>query len=339
MPKEILSGGEPSKKMGRVRVVPLLVGLAAVASCGPEEIFPTPRVVAGDSASTRTSNPCGALEGTLAFASYRDGESEIYTINTGVGEPTRLTDNEERLSKPIWSPNAEAIAYVVTADSGSLNIYVMDANGSNQIQLTTELRVDTEPAWDPSGEHIAFSSGRDSYVNIDDRMAYELVSEFEIYVMNADGSEQTNLTNSPGWDTAPAWSPDGNQIAFQSNRDGYPETYVMNADGSNQTNLTNHRGDDAAPAWSPDGSKIVFHSDRAGDFNLFAMNTDGSDLFQLTDNPDWDIEAAWSPDGKRIAFYSGRDGNFEVYVMNADGSCQERLTYDIDFDGFPDWRP
>ena len=71
--------------------------------------------------------------------------------------------------------------------------------------------------------------------------------------MDADGSNQTRLTNNPASDAQPAWSPDGTKIAFNSDRDGNFEVYVMDADGSNQTRLTNNPADDGGPAWSPDG--------------------------------------------------------------------------------------
>lgn len=316
----------------------LLVSLVTLVSCSPEGAHPATLPAVGNSIPTEALIPCGNREGMLAFASYRDGESEIYTVDVDGTNLVQLTDNEHRLSKPKWSPSAESIAYVVTDEQGNLDIYVMSADGSHQTRLTSELQVDTEPAWGPAGERIAFSSARDSFFTTDE-YAYERVYGFEIYVMDTDGSGQTNLTNSPSWDTAPAWSPDGDQIAFQSNRDGNREIYLMESDGSSQVNLTKHQGDDAAPNWSPSGSKIAFHSDRTGVFNIFVMEADGSELVQLTDSPDWDIEPAWSPDGQHIAFYSKREGNFEVYVMNADGSCQTRLTHHSDFDGFPDWRP
>lgn len=316
-----------------------LVSLLVLASCSLKETSRAALPVVGNETPAEGANLCGNRQGRLAFASYRDGESEIYSVNADGTGLTRLTHDEERLSKPAWSPDGKSIVYVVTDEEFNVDIYLMKADGSNQARLTTDRWVDTEPAWDPTGGRIVFSSDRDSYLNIEDEKSYEMVYEFEIYVMDANGSGQTNLTDSPGWDTAPAWSPDGGQIAFQSNRDGNPEIYMMDADGSRQVNLTNHPEDDAAPALSPDGSKIAFQSDRTGVFNIYVMETDGTGLVQLTNSPDWDIEPAWSTDGQYIAFYSGRAGNFEIYVMNADGSCQVRLTNHGDFDGFPDWRP
>ena len=98
-----------------------------------------------------------------------------------------------------------------------------------------------------------------------------------VYVVNADGSGVRNLTPKPmGAYAAPAWSPDGQKIAFAGERDGNSEIYLMNADGSGQRNLTLDPAYDGDPGWSPDGRKITFVSNRDGRYEVYVMNADGS---------------------------------------------------------------
>src|SRR5215212_1117799 len=162
---------------------------------------------------------------------------------------------------------------------------------------------------------------------------------FDIYTMNPDGSGVTQLTTA-GSEFAPAWSPDGSKIAFQSHRDGNTEIYAMNANGSGQTNLTNSPGHQGYPDWSPDGSKIAFHSDGSdgSTFDIYTMNVDGSGVTQLT-TTGTERFPVWSPDGSKIAFQSHGDGNAEIYAMNANGSGQTNLTNSPGQDEFPDWSP
>ena len=167
-----------------------------------------------------------------------------------------------------------------------------------------------------------------AFPGINGKIAFESIRDgnLEIYVMNADGSGQMNLTNNPAEDIDPAFSPDGTKIAFVSTRDGNYEIYVMNADGSNPTRLTSYPGNDIQPAFSPDGMKIAFASTRAGNPEIYLMNADGSNLTRLTNHPALDRGPAFSPDGMKITFRSNRDGNDEIYLMSADGSNPARLT-------------
>ena len=233
------------------------------------------------------------------------------------------------------------IAFMSQRD-GNAEIYVMDTDGGNQRRLTNNRHDDWNPSWSPDGKRIVFFSNRDGHV-IDGRPTTE------IYVMDADGGNQQNLTNHPGDDHSPSWSPDGKQIAFSSfrrDRDGnlpHFDIYVMDTDGGNQQRLTNNRKNDWNPSWSPDGKQIAFESDRKGDlqnFEIYVMDADGQNLQNLTNNRVDDGSPSWSPDGKRIAFASDRSGNFrsyEIYVIDADGQNLQNLTNHPHNDFSPVW--
>ncbi len=213
-------------------------------------------------------------------------------------------------------------------------------------------------------DHIAFMSDRnnDEY-------------EFDLYIMDLDGSNQTKLSsvklanfdfspdgnriifnydqenictiNTDGTWLIPilsgdsfgeaAWSPDGTKVAFQYWLDrNTPEIYVMDVDGGNLTRLTNNKYYDDYPEWSPDGNKIVFVSGRDGNEEIYVMNADGSNQQRLTNNNKRDVLPDWSPDGSEIVFQSVQ-ANFKwgVYLMNADGTNVRFLT-----DGnYPTWSP
>ena len=159
---------------------------------------------------------------------------------------------------------------------------------------------------------IVFSSGRDG--------------NYEIYVMDADGGNQENLTNHPAHDGQPDWSPDGTKIAFVSSRDGnVSQIYVMNADGMNPIRLTDGPGGKGDPNWSPDGLKIAFDVGDWGN-HINVMDADGNNRERLEDEA---LSPSWSPDGKQIAFVSLRDGLGEIYVMGVGGQGRKRVTEDL----------
>ena len=183
------------------------------------------------------------------------------------------------------------------------------------------------PAWSPDGRKLAFVSQRDG--------------NFEIYVMNADGSAPENLTRQPENDSHPSWSRDGRRIAFVSRRDGNSEIYVMNADGSGLRNLTRTPSNELDPAWSPDGRAIAFVQKKctggrrdpacatAYETSLFVVNADESGLRRLTTRQARLFNPSWSADGKTIRY-----GRSLVY---ADGSGLRELPRNVPLAGV--WSP
>jgi len=226
-----------------------------------------------------------------------------------------------------------------TAISG--DIFVMPPIGLPQVQLTTARPDDAQSAWSPDGRRIAFKSRRNG--------------NNELYVMNADGSGQTRLTNSFNVSEGqPAWSPDGTRLLYRKTPDN---PITQNADiwqidvnpaAPNPRPVLVRTGDERYPSYSPDGTKIVFRGDQdlidhSGDEELYVMNADGTDIVQLTHNDVFDSAPAFSPDGTKIAFESARDSGdplaLDIYVMNADGTDVRRLTTDPAHDEGPIFSP
>ena len=230
--------------------------------------------------------------------------------------------------------DAQAQIAFVSERDGNHEIYVMDVDGKNQRRLTNNVWEDWFPSWSPDGERIVFSSVRDGNFRND----FGITDE--IYVMDADGSNQQRLTENLATDWYPSWSPDGDRIVFASKVGwGKWEIYVMDADGKNQQNLTETEDgqNDRDPSWSPDGDRIAFTSERDGNFEIYVMDANGKNQRNLIKSRQNDSSPSWSPDGDRIAFTSNRTGNYDIYVMDADGGNQRRLTKNRQDDFRPAW--
>jgi Tol biopolymer transport system component len=248
----------------------------------------------------------------------------------------RYVQKSAQSSSPS-GPACGVIAFTARPN-GIDHIYTMNlsgSNGSNVTQLTSGSG-ETGPRWSPDGTRIAFASEAGG-----------------IYLMNANGTNQTRLSPASSSDAIPDWSPDGTKIIFAAAvpNASPPASFIYtmsSADGNNRTGLI---GNGTNLFWSPhynlQGTAIVFESDlnqSSGDFAVYTMLPSGSGVKKLTSIIGVVADPAWSPDGGQIAVslaMAVTGGNVNVGVMNADGSNLTQVTNFVEpmEAGDPDWSP
>ena len=259
----------------------------------------------------------------MAFETDRDGNGEVYVMNSDGTQPLNLTGSPGNDSHPAWSPDGRSIAFD-TERYGKLEVAVMDADGSNVRRLTNIGALSVRPSWSPDGRTLAFESNDGG--------------DFDLYLIGADGSGQVKLLALPGNQRSPVWSTNGDAILFRSDHnssDGSYEVYMAEPDGSNLFRVTRNPADDTGAAWSPllpsrlgvvSNGAVAFSSNYGGNQDIYLTNADGSVQAQLTDHLASDREPSWSPDGTRLAFTSNRDGGWELYTIGSNGVDLTRLT-------------
>jgi TolB protein len=228
----------------------------------------------------------------IAFVSNRSRPRKEYAYEIYVMRPNgtglrRLTRDRFTDYQLAWAPDGKRLVFVSNRASGTSGISVIDLNGSGYRRLTRHL--EAQPAWSPDGTTIAFA--RDN----------PTLTSKAIWLMNPDGSNQRQLTLPPqdpdnemyGSDSLPAWSPDGEQIAFTRAYRGRTDIYAIRLDGTRLRRLTKQAGQHHSPAWAPNGKRIVFVTALYQKRELNLMNADGTHQKRLSTgrggytSPDW----------------------------------------------------
>ena len=221
-----------------------------------------------------------------------------------------------------WAPDAQRLAFGGRAlTGGKWDVYLINVDGTGETRLTTHEGDDLEPDWSPDGTRIAFER------------------DFNLYVMNADGSGAHQIVNGG---SSPDWSPDGTHIVYRRLRLFFPniqnDIYVVSPDGSVNTGLTNDPAFDTSPAWSPDGTRIAFSKlvGTGNDYEIFVMNADGSGQTNVTRSPVADEFPDWQPLVPDVGVTQsvlprtltrGRTGTVRVVVRGSGtGASNVRLT-------------
>ena len=254
---------------------------------------------------------------TIAYNSIVTGYVEIY-VGDAEGTSTIKSTNAKG-GYLAWSPDGKQFAfYHKYDDRKTWSIHTMNIDGTNRQRLTHEKnKWDNSPAWSPDGSKIVFA-----------REYWDSEKNWhpEIWIMNADGSEQTQIKSLRGG--GPNISSDGRIVFHTEFKDKKGEISIVDIDGNNLIHLTDNEAEEQHPEISPDGKQIVFMSNRDGNHEIYVMNIDGSNQKRLTNNDIDDWYPSWSPDGSKIIFSSVKDYKTrkkDIYSMNTDGSSLKKI--------------
>lgn len=280
-------------------------------------------ILAGSLGACRDSNitPPSLQEsedGVIVFSSNRaDNNFEIYRVGADGQGLRRLTTSRDAGDRsPVLSPDGRRIAWEreVSTEGGdvtAVEIWTMDADGSDPRPVVQNGSFNRAPSWGPTGD-LVFQS--------------RITGSDQIFRLAAGATNPLRLTTGGAADQHPRVSPDGTRILFQSNRGLDFDIYVMDADGGNVRNLTSLPGDDRFAAWTPDGAEIVWtrFDENTLSFDLYVLPAGGGEPEAIVATPFNELVPSISPDGLFVVYQTDRAPPFGLYVASLDGSGEGR---------------
>lgn len=240
--------------------------------------------------------PAVSMDGTLAFASNRSGEFEIYTIGADGNALTRLSDGGGK-DTPAWSPNGESIAFVSEA-GGNADIFVIARTGGEATRITSNPLNDIHPFWSPNGKQVVFTRYTPDETTPDS-------GRLDVYVMNADGSGEKLLVTGGSYGSL---SPDSKNLLYWRYFAENADIAIANADGRHERRLTRDAAFDGWPAWSHDGQFVAFAREQGDGVNLFIIDVASEETHQVTFGAGRKSSPKWSTDDRSIYFDGTIDG-------------------------------
>jgi Tol biopolymer transport system component len=248
--------------------------------------------------------PENSLSGSIVFSGRSDGTDSLFEMTASGGQASKLSAGGAEERSPVYSPDGSKIVFAATSEDGVSGIYVRSASGGSARAVVEGDGYYDYPAFSPDGSKIAYAHATGPTGN------------WDLFVIDANGKHDTQLTTDPAQDWGASWSPDGARLAFTSDRDGSSDIWIVDLASGTERNVVSSEAHDEQPAWSPDGTKIAFTSDRELErWQIFVHDVAAGTDSIVIRSDSMDRYPTWSPDGKYLLVSVGY-----LAVYNADGS-------------------